>query len=120
MPVDFETMLFLQCMDTYARTIIVTPIVSQPGYPTYTRRGIYNTRPTMVQTDIGMAILSDQETILDILEGEFSIPPEQGDRIKVPADSGLAAKGDFEVVSTSTNGVGQITLVIRKYDMAAP
>jgi hypothetical protein len=120
MPVDFETTLFLQCMDTYARTITITPTVSQPAQPAYSGRGIYNTRETMVQTDVGMAVLSDQETILDILEGEFPIPPVQGDRINVPADSGLAAKGDFEVVSTSTNGVGQTTLVIRKYETPAP
>jgi hypothetical protein len=76
----------------------------------------------MVQTDVGMAILSDQETILDILVGEYPIEPRQGDRINLPAQQALPrdAPGDYEVVSTESNGAGQITLVIRKYGAPAP
>jgi hypothetical protein len=122
MPVDFETTLFLACQDTFAYTVTVTPVVSQPGQPAYTHRAIYNTRETMVQTDVGMAVLSDQETILDILVGEYSILPKQGDRINIPAQQALPddVPGDYEVTSTSSNGAGQLTLVIRKYGAPAP
>jgi hypothetical protein len=120
MAIDFETMLFLPCQDTFSREIVITPVVSQPAGAAYTARGIYNTRDVMIQTDVGMAVISDQETILDILEGEFPTPPQQGDQINIPAYQGLPAKGDFEVTDVSTNGVGQLTLAIRKLVTAAP
>jgi hypothetical protein len=122
MPVDFETILFLACQDTLAFNITVTPLVSQPGQPAYGRRAILNTREIMVQTDVGMAVLSDQETIADLLEGEYPIELLQGDRINIAAQAALPAKwiGEYEVVSTSTNGAGQTTLVIRKFETPAP
>jgi hypothetical protein len=122
MPVDFETVLFLTCLDQFAYSITVTPVVSQPGQPAYTSRAIYNTRGTMVQTDVGMAVLSDQETIMDILVGEYSVLPRQGDRIYLAPQQALPsdAPGDYEVVSTESNGAGQLTLVIRRYGAPAP
>jgi hypothetical protein len=122
MPIDFETVLFLTCQDSFSYSITVTPVVSQPAQAAYPGRAIYNTRETMVQTDVGMAILSDQETILDILVGEYPIPPCQGDQINIPQQAALPddVPGDYEIVSTSSNGAGQLTLLIRKYEPAAP
>jgi hypothetical protein len=119
MPVDFETMLFLQTQDVFSRTIQVTPVASQPGAAAYTRRGIFNTIDIITQTELG-PVVSDQKDIVDILDGEFPIPPEQRDLIFIPADGGLKELGWFEVVSVATNGVGQITLDVREYGAPAP
>jgi hypothetical protein len=115
MAVDFETMLFLQCQDQFSRTIQITPLASQPGGAAYTRRGIFNTIDIVTMTELG-PVISDQKDIVDILDGEFPIPPEQRDLIFIPAHEGLKELGWFEVISVATNGVGQITLDVREWE----
>jgi hypothetical protein len=120
MAVDFSTLVYLPNFDMFARPITVTPLASQPGLPAYTARGIYDTRPIDVQAEDG-SIISDQQTILDILEVEFAVIPEQLDRIHIPADPAAGRDlGDFEVTNSETNGGGETTLVIRKVVVARP
>jgi len=114
MAVNFAVLVYLPNFDMFARSITVTPLASQPGGDAYTKRGIFNTVPINVGAEDG-SILSDQQTILDILDAEFSTLPEQLDQIHIPADpSAGVALGDYEVTHTETNGVGQTTLYIRK------
>jgi hypothetical protein len=120
MAVNFSTLVYLPNFDMFARPITVTPLASQPGLPAYTARGIYDTRPIDVQGEDG-SIISDQQTILDILEDEFSVIPEQLDQIHIPADVDAGRDlGDFEVINTETNGGGETTLVIRKIMASRP
>jgi hypothetical protein len=117
MAIDFSTTVYLQCMDTFARDATIYPVVSQPTVASYYARGILDTRGTAIQTDAGMVVMSDQETIFDIREAEFGgIPPVQGDQIDIPADSGIPAAGTFEITDAAWNGGGEITLTIRKYE----
>lgn len=116
MAVNFALMPYLPNYEFWARTIVVTPVFGAP----YTARGIYNTRGTIIDTDFGKAVLSDQETIVDILEYEFTVLPRQGDQIDIPAYQGIPAAGLFEVTDASTNGGGETTLVVRKVETAAP
>ena len=120
MAINFSTLVYLPNFDMFARPITVTPLASQPGLPAYGARGIYDTRPIDVQAEDG-SIVSDQQTILDILEAEFGTLPEQLDRIFIPADpdAGLAL-GEFEITNTETNGGGEMTLVIRKIVNSRP
>jgi hypothetical protein len=107
-------------MDTFARDATIYPVVSQPTVASYYARGILDTRGTTIQTDAGMVVMSDQETIFDIRESEFGgIPPVQGDQIDIPADSGIPAAGMFEITDAAWNGGGEITLTIRHYDPPA-
>jgi hypothetical protein len=117
MPVDFETMLFLQTQDVFSLVIEITPVTSQPGQATYSNRGIFNTVDIVTQTEFG-PVVSDQKDIIDILIGEYPFPPMQGDRIHIPVQAGVSSgvPGDYEVVSTATNGVGQITLDVRRFE----
>lgn len=120
MAVDFSTLVYLPNYDMFARPIIITPRASQPGAPAYSARGIYDTRPIDVQAQDG-SIVSDQQTIIDILEVEFAVLPEQLDQISVPADINAGrALGDFEVTNTETNGGGETTLTVRKLRLAQP
>lgn len=115
MAVNFALMPYLPNYEFWARTIIVTPVFGSA----YTARGICGTRPMMVDTDFGRAVLSDQETIVDILEYEFTVLPRQGDQVDIPAYQGIPAWGLFEVTDASTNGGGETTLTVRKLVAAA-
>lgn len=114
MAVDFGAEVYAPSYDYFSRPISILPVASQPGRPPYDGRGIYDT----VETDVigeNDTIVSDQQTIIDVLESDFVVLPAQGDRITVPADGPLPALGTFEVLDTSTNGGGETTLKVRKF-----
>jgi hypothetical protein len=119
MALDFSTLVYLPQQDLYSRSVTVTPIVSQPGVAAYTARGIFDTRDLDVMSVDGVTMISDQQTILDIREAEYSTLPQQGDLIQIPADLTLPALGLFVVVDTSTNGGGEMTLVLQRQDLVA-
>lgn len=121
MGLDFSTLVYLPNFDMFARPITVTPLASQPGFPAYGARGIYDTRPIDVQANDG-SIFSDQQTILDVRDIEFSVVPEQLDQIDIPYDpaGNMPALGTFEIMNTESNGGGETTLVIRKVMTSRP
>ena len=121
MGVDFSTLVYLPNFDMFARPITVTPLASQPGMPSYSARGIYDTRPIDVQAQDG-SIFSDQQTIIDVLDAEFSVVPEQLDQIQIPSDYGGSGPdlGTYEVTHTEANGGGETTLVVRKVLTSRP
>jgi len=121
MALDFSTLVYLPNMDTFSRGITVTPLASQPGAPAYASRGIFDTRPVDVQGMDG-SITSDQQTILDVRDAEFSFVPEQLDRIYIgpDANAGNIGVGEYEVVDTEANGGGLTTLIIRRVMTAKP
>ena len=120
MALDFSTLVYLPNMDTFSRGIIVTPLASQPGAPAYSSRGIFDTRPVDVGGMDG-SITSDQQTILDVRDAEFTVVPEQLDCISIPADIDAgAALGEWEVVDTESNGGGLTTLILRKIVVSKP
>ena len=121
MAINFSTLVYSPCQDMFGREVFFTPFASQPGAGPYAARGIPGTRGTAVVTDVGMAVLSDQETILDIREVEFGTVPQQGDRVDIPVESGIEDMvGAYEVTDAAWNGGGEITLTIRKLKTAAP
>jgi hypothetical protein len=113
MPVDFPNQVYLQTQITFGRAITVTPVVSQPAAQPYSGRGIFDEDPMDVQGMDG-SIISESRVILDILEQDFTVLPLQGDLIDIPADSGLPAHGQFEIIDTDTNGMGETTLTLRR------
>jgi len=118
--INFSTLVYLPNYDTFARAITVTPLASQPGAPAYQSRGIYDTRPVDVAGMDGV-IVSDQQTILDIREAEFTVIPDQLDRIYIGPDPDAGpALGDFEVVDADSNGGGETTLTLRRIMVAKP
>ena len=124
MAVNFAEDVYLPNYNYWARLIVVTPLVSSPGSPAYSARGIYDTNEMDIIGIDGNSIVSDQRTELDILEDEFLdagiATPVAGDRIDIPADNGLRARGLFEVVDRHDSGGGEITLIIRAVVTPAP
>ena len=120
MAVGFSTLVYLPNYDMFARPVTFTPVVSQPGSPAYAARGIYDTRALDVAAEDG-SVFSDQQTILDIREAEFTVLPTQLDIVNIPADTNAGpALGDFEITDSSSNGGGETTLVIRKIKTPKP
>lgn len=119
MPVNFPSAVYVPNYAVWSRTINVIPIASQPGVLPYVARGIYTTEALNVMA-LDDTIISDQRTILDILEMEFPIMPAQRDYIEIPADGGMPDEGTFEIIDKSSNGGGETTLVLRKVVRTAP
>jgi len=116
--INFSKNVYAYCQQAFSVPITVHPIVSQPSAASYATRGIFHTRELDVMAEEGEFV--DQQTILDIRTAEFAVAPVQKDRITIPFDSNDEPQGDFEVVSTSVNGGGEMTLVLRKIKEAFP
>lgn len=115
MGVDWSTEVYLLNYNMFARPVMFYPIKSQPSVPSYTARGIFSTIPIDIIVQDG-GNLSDQKTILDILEREFAVLPVQQDRVYIGLDtSGMPAIGTFEIQDIDTNGGGESTLTLRRW-----
>lgn len=107
--------LYSPAQDEFGREIWINPLTSQPGSPAYQARGIYNHNRLNLTLEDGSTFV-EQETILDILAQEFSVPPQQNDEVTIPVDPfGMQdAPGDFLITSTWDNGGGEISLHLKK------
>lgn len=119
MPINVSSMVYLPAYDTFARAIRVTPLASQPGKLPYSARGIFDTGALDVVAEDG-SIISEQRTILDVRDAEFTVVPIQGDEVMIPADGGLPDAGSFEVIDITRNGGGETTMNLRKIVRAKP
>lgn len=119
MPIDYASAVYTHTQDLMGRKIVVTPLVSQPGMPEYSSRGIYTTEEEDLPAEDG-SIFSDQHTILDVIAKEFEVLPMKGDRIFIPADSGIPEAGLFEIIDLQDNGGGETTFDLRQVVPAKP
>jgi hypothetical protein len=119
MAINFSSMVYLPAFDTFARPVTFIPFASQPGVLPYNARGIFDTAGLDVVALDG-SIISEQRTILDILDAEFAISPIQHDQVMVPAAEGLPDAGSFEVTDAIRNGGGETTLHLQRIVVARP
>ena len=114
-------MVYLPVFDIFARPITVTP---QSGSAYSDMRGILDTDSLDIVGIDGQSVISDQKTFIDIRAAEFNSAghplPDQGDVIGIPAVDDLDDEGDWEVMSSQSNGGGEVTLNIRKLATPAP
>lgn len=117
MAIDFSTLVYAPNQELFSRPITVTATISRGG-AVYAARGIVDTRGTMIQTDAGMAVLGDQETICDIRERDVAFEggiPVQGDMIEVLPDGDITDMvGTYLVTDQSWNGGGEVTLILQR------
>jgi hypothetical protein len=113
MALNYSTLVYEHCHEMFGRPIIVTPLVSQPAVSSYTNAGIFDTDELNVLAMDG-SVISEQRTELFILENAFTVLPEQGDLVEIPAVDDIRGEGIFEIVDASTNGGGETKLTIRK------
>jgi hypothetical protein len=121
MGVDYSTLIYLPNYNMWARQVEFYPKVG----PSFVGRGIFGTVSIDIMAQDG-SDLSEQRTILDILEREFATIPQQFDQIYIPDDVGVSnlpgmpSPGWFEVTESSTNGGGETTLTLRSLQSAKP
>lgn len=120
MALDFSSDVYAPCVDLFGRAAVFTPRASQPGAPNYTGRGIFSEDENDVMAENG-SIVTDSAVILDILEVDFPIMPQQRDLVFLPADPAAGkALGPFEITDVISNGGGETTLRLRDYTPPVP
>jgi hypothetical protein len=119
MPIDYASVVYTPAQDIFGRPVVVTPVVSQPGMPAFTARGIYTTEPEDLLAEDG-SVFSDQRTILDVITKEFDVLPIQGDLVSIPSTSGIPAEGQFVISDLKDNGGGETTFLLRRSVEAKP
>jgi hypothetical protein len=117
--VDFSTLVYGPAFDMFARPVTFYPYVSQSSGASFAGRGIYDTDELEVMTLDG-AVFSDQQTILYVREVEFSVLPQQGDRIYIDEADAGPALGEFEITDAHANGGGETKCILRKWLPPAP
>ena len=114
MAINFSTQVYAHTYDTFARPVTFMP----KNQPPFSGRGIWTTQKFDIETETA-AIFSDAQTILDILESEFSTMPNQGDQLFIPSYIGMPEVGTFEILDLDTNGF-ETTLALRRVMVAKP
>lgn len=115
MAINFSQQVHLHTYDTFARPVTFTPKVGLA----FSGRGIYTTEELDVLSEDN-SIFSDQKTILDIRDEEFTILPIQKDQLSIPTHIGMPDLGSFEILDTKANGGGETTLYLRKLVVSKP
>ena len=115
MAINLDVLLQSRIFDFWAVQVTFMPIKSQPSGGSYIGRGILNTYSTDVMALDG-SMYSDQRTILDIRESEFSVMPIQNDHVIIPVDCNDVPKGEYVIVDLVSDGGGQTMLTIKKYE----
>jgi hypothetical protein len=115
MPINWSAALYSLEQDTFGRPVSFTSTAGNSF--TGLKRGIYSSTEMDIALEDG-SIITDQRTILDILDIDFPAGqlPVQDDTINIPAEpiSGLPALGDFQVTDVYHNGGGEWTLQLKK------
>jgi hypothetical protein len=120
MAVNFSNQILAQAQSTFGRSVVFTPLTSQPTGAPYIARGILEQESIDVGGLDG-SIISEMRIILDIRDVEFAVLPLKGDLVDIPEDvSGVPAEGQFEVLDLDQNGGGETTLTLRRIVQAKP
>jgi hypothetical protein len=119
MAVNLDVLLQGPIFDFWGIDVTFLPLVSQPGAPGYNGLGILNTYSIDVAAENG-SIYSDQRTILDIQESQFSVLPVQDDHVIIPFDCNNVPKGEYQIINAASDGGGATMLTIRKVLPARP
>jgi hypothetical protein len=82
--IDFDAVVLNPLEDIFSIVVIFTPLVSQPGAPPFTLRGIFSSDPYDVQMQDD-TIFSDQQTSLGIRWRDFPgvVIPDRGDLVEI-------------------------------------
>jgi len=97
----------------FAITVLVTPLVSQPGKPAYMGQGVYSSTPLDVVLQ-DETIFSDQQTSLDIRLSLFPVPPpDRGDQIEITQPEHPAFGSLYWVGDSDLDGQGGAKLLLR-------
>ena len=86
MAIDFDSLLVGPGQDTFAKTITVTPTVSQPGVIPYAGRGVWSSDILSIVLEDGNP-LTTRTLSISIRLSEYTVVPVQGDTIALVSDT---------------------------------
>ena len=110
---DFDGTVLAALQGTFSRPIVVYPVASQPGEPSYPGRGVFSTAPVDILAEVN-SVFSDQHTSIWIRLSEFPIPPLQRDKIFIPANLNYPEEGMFEVHDVDRHAGGKVILELKR------
>ncbi len=119
--IDFDALVLLPAMTTFAGPVTITPVKSQPGAAPYPARGSFASKPIEIALEGSDDYHRAQQLTLGIRLSEFAAqpaPPKQGDTMArtagVPLSSGTLPDGTFEIYDVELDGQGGAVLTLRK------
>jgi hypothetical protein len=111
--IDFDAVVLAKCEDIFSIVVSFTPLVSDPGAPAFTLRGIFSSDPYDVQLQDD-TIFSDQQTSLGIREWDFpGPPPERGDLVEITDSRHPAFGKKYWIGDSDWDGQGGAKLLLR-------
>jgi hypothetical protein len=110
--IDFDALVLAPAMTAFARPIVVTPVMSQPGAAAFGARGVWEIKNIDVQTEEG--IYSGQRRTLGVRLSEFAVPPVQGDRVDIPAYLSRPAEATHVIDDVDDDGQGGSTWTMKQ------
>jgi hypothetical protein len=117
---NLATDVYAMAWNAFARPVTVTPLVSQPGAPSYDARGYYDERELDIMGEDG-SVISSKQAYLDILIAEFPILPMQGDLIDISFHQGVPG-GSYYVLDLGGDGNagGMINMTLKSNNQSKP
>lgn len=106
MATDFSGLVLAPNMDIFARDLIVTPFASQPGSPAYPARGIFSSKPVIIET--ATHYHSTTQPTLGIKLDEFPVTPLQQDQIE-DVETGIT----YTIADITPDGQGGASIVLK-------
>jgi hypothetical protein len=111
--IDFDATVLAACQAAFARPVVITPTKSQPGAAAYPARGIWTARPVEIGLEDN-SILVSQDLMLGLRRSEFTVLPQQGDTVEIPAAGSLQRIGVCAIDRINTDDQGDVQLYLKK------
>jgi hypothetical protein len=112
--IDFDAVVLAKCEDIFSIVVSFTPLVSRPGDPAFTLRGIFSSDPYDVEMQDG-TIFSDQQTSLGIRWRDFPgvVVPDRGDLVEITDTRHPYVGHRYWIGDVDDDGQGGAKLLLR-------
>jgi hypothetical protein len=113
MGIDLEKLVLAPASKIFQIRMRFTPLVSQPGAPSFDLHGVYSSSPVDVQMQ-NETIFSDQQTSLGVRALDFGVVPDRGDLVENIEVSHRDFGKKFWIGDVDEDGQGGLMLMLRK------
>jgi hypothetical protein len=110
--VDFDRLVLGPASKIFQIKVRFTPLVSDPGAPSFDLFGVYSSIPVDVQMQ-NETIFSDQQTSLGVRKRDFVIPPDRGDLVELTDPTHIDYGKKFWIGDSDDDGQGGAMLLLR-------
>ena len=116
MPIDFDSTVLVAGQDAFGVALTVTPLASMPNTSPYAARGIWQSRPVIIETRAGYHSDNEPETLS--IHGclrEFPARPKAKDLLTI-SDSSLPGLPsiNWTIIDVKLDGQGKAELKLKR------